>query len=320
MKRIAPIALMLIACGGNVEIPGSDGVAGSVSSGGDGGGSSSSVGAGGSGGAGSDGGGGTADYNSTVVLSGLEKPRLLRCDSRWLYWNNYDSGDVVQARVESPEVRTDFWGVAPRAASSEVRGTDVLYVLLAAEQIVSLPKDWNPAHVLAEVPGIRGLAVNGEDIYWHTQRDIIGPSGKVFAADETIRDLAVDDDGIYFATSGAVYSVPLRGGTSTRLAEASSVQVIATDSGHVLFSTTEAVMMVAKNGGLPEKIGATTATTIAVSDDTYAWINGSEVYVKRGGEKARLVAPTNGSGGIALCNGHVFWASTNDGSIVRAAP
>lgn len=312
MKCIVPIALVLIACGSEVELPGSNatGVAASGAGGEGGAGSASS---------GGDGGGGILDYEPTVVLSGLEKPRLLRCDSRWLYWNNYDSGDVVQARVESPDVRTDFFGVAPGAASAEVRGADVLYVLLAAEQIVSLPKDWNPAHVLAEVPQVRGIAVHGDDVYWHTQRDIIGPSGKVFTADETIRDVAVDNDGIYFATSGAVYAVPLGGGAARRLAEAPSIQVIANAADHVLFSTTDSVMIATKGVGLPEKIGHTTATSIAVSGDVYAWINSSEVYVKRGAEKARLAGLTNGNGGVALCGNYVFWASTNDGAIVRAA-
>jgi hypothetical protein len=294
MKRIAPMALMLIACGGEVELSGGYETPGT--------------------------GGGDVGPEPTIVVSGLEKPRLLRCDSQHLYWNNYDSGDVFQAHIDTPDVYTEFRGAAPHAASAEVRDADVLYLLLAAEQIVRMPKGGGAPTVLANVPQVRGFSVLGEDVYWHTQRDIVGPSGRVLTADDTIRDLAVRDDGLYFATSKTVYSAPLKGVTPSVIAESSSIQAIAVAEDRVIFSTSDSVMSAPEGQGSPEQIGPTTATSIAAAGDVVAWINGSEVYVKRGAEKARLVAQTSGSGGITICGGDVFWASYDDGIVVRAAP
>lgn len=322
MKRMIPVFAILLACG-NQPIE-------SESGNGDGGSSSDSSatstgnaeGAGGGelgeGNAGSGGSGGSIDSEPTIIAEGLTQPRLVQCDSRWIYWAEYASGDVYQGRIDSPELNTQFLALAPKAVGAAVRSEDVLYAVPEPGTIVSLPKDWSNSSVFAEAPGIRGIYAHAEDVYWYTEHDIHGRGSPVLIADETINGLAVDGEGVYFTTDSGVYSADLDGRGLSQLSNTASARAIAVDDDRVVFGTSVAVYSIARDSGTQTKIGSGSATTIAIQGDVVAWSNKNDVYIKRGDEDARMIDAVYGDGGVAICDGEAYWASPGSGYVMRA--
>jgi hypothetical protein len=254
-----------------------------------------------------------------MIIDGLTHPRLVQCDSRWIYWVEHESGDVYQGRIDAPEVNTQFLALAPKAVGSAVRSEDVLYAVPEPAAIVSLPKDWSNSSVFAEAPGIRGLYAHAEDVYWYTEHDIHGPSGPVLVSDETINGLAVDGDGVYFTTDSGVYSAALDGRDLSQLSNTASARAIAVDDERVVFGTSVAVYSIDRDTGTQAKLGSSSATTIVMDGDVCAWSNKNDVYVKRGDEDARMVDAIYEDGGVVICNDRIFWASPLSGIIYSEA-
>jgi len=97
-----------------------------------------------------------------------------------------------------------------------------------------------------------------------------------------VQDLAADATTLYFitrhGTTGTVQSVPLAGGTPTKLADQGGLSLVVDDT-NVFFVDATTVWRVAKTGGTPEKVavnalGHPQGHALAV-DDTYVYFNGS---------------------------------------------
>jgi hypothetical protein len=244
------------------------------------------------------------------------------CDGNYLYWTHQPTGDVYRANTDGTDFRTLAAGAVPSATDYAIHDNNLYFTIPGVDsKVVSIVKDGSVTRVVTQDSGIRGMSIYNGEAYWFTDSTITNSDGIVHTSSGTIVDVAVDASGVYYADMNAVYVVPMPGDTARRLTRSDVTGgTMLLDTDHVVWGTNTGLVRITKGIGFLETISPGNVSSLAFSGGIYAWMNSAEVHVKRPDAEARLVAPANASGGVALCAGYVFWASGLDGIIARAVP
>lgn len=287
--------------------------------GGTGGGEATGGAGGANSGAGGEGGGQSVDP-ITVVLSGLRLPMFLKCDGTHISWVSGEDGGVSRAKLDGSDLVTVVSPIGRHVADFEFGGDDA-YVGAEWPRLgvyrVSFP-GMTMIAIDSDVQA-RDVSVCGGVAYWTAGGDIASSAGAVIDSPTALVGINVDDSGIYFSefASNGVWAMGSSGGPPRMLASADTPsRPMVTTATHVIWTTLTKILSVPKSGGNAEVVSDSRANTISVNNGVVAWTTDSDVHAFVDGVD-RKVADAGRPGGVAVCDGSVYWASMYDGTIMK---
>jgi sugar lactone lactonase YvrE len=183
-----------------------------------------------------------------------------------------------------------------------------------------------------------GIAVSGSRVYWFnyfSQRQVMsvdiagGEPVQLAAGGWDLRDLAVDETGIYFPDSGlekTIMRMDREGGALTTVATdsgATMLTAIAIDAESVYWTRLPAKLMkVSKSGGTPVELGTGDgARDVAVHGSHVFWLTGSALLKTGvdGGESVVLVDGQEYANSLAVDAENAYWVDFTAGNVMKVS-
>ena len=206
--------------------------------------------------------------------------------------------------------------------------TSVYYLANSPPSVVKVNKDGTGKQTLSTTGGT-SIAVSSTWLVWvigtsvtRANKDGTSPTS-IYGPGTAGSPMVADEFNLFFSEKIALKKGSYGGGFPQTIAVASSVGDIAVDADSVVWTTSTMVHIADKSSlklGSPVASGLLAADGVAVDAAGVYWSSyaGVQSATKTGTNKTTIATGQGGVKAIATDSTHVYWASMNNGTIMKA--